>query len=55
MNRRDLLAGIAGSIALAPGLSALQQPASNFRLIDVTAKAESDFSTTMALTEKAPS
>jgi enediyne biosynthesis protein E4 len=43
MNRRELLAWMAGSVAVVPSLSALQRPDPNFRLLDVTAKAGIQF------------
>src|SRR5580765_6961142 len=43
MNRRDFLAGSIGAAAIAPAFSAQQQPAPNFRLVDVTARAGIQF------------
>jgi enediyne biosynthesis protein E4 len=43
MNRRELLAWMAGSVAVVPSLSALQRPDPKFRLLDVTAKAGIQF------------
>ena len=43
MNRRDLLAWMIGSAAVAPSLSAQQTPSPGFRLVDVTARAGIQF------------